>query len=81
MTKHNEKYYDILRNRPEEGGMQMVMCGSKGCKCPDVNIHKELDTVILGGKEEGYSSWTKEQFSIMVDAIKNGKFDEYIKKH
>ena len=76
--KHNESFYDIARNLPSEDGINMVMCGKGSCKCPSVNIHKNLDTVILGGKEEGYSSWTKEQFSIMVEEIKKGKFDEYI---
>jgi hypothetical protein len=79
--ENNESFYDIDRNVDSSRGLNMVMCGAKGCKCPAVNIHKDLDVVILGGKEEGYSSWSKEQFAIMAKAIKEGKFDEYIKEH
>ena len=78
MTGKNKCYYDFGRNLPSEDGINMVMCGKGSCKCPSVNIHKALDNVILGGEEEGFSVWTKEQFKIMADNIKKGKFDEYI---
>ncbi|QDP46371.1 MAG: hypothetical protein GOVbin1709_33 [Prokaryotic dsDNA virus sp.] len=78
MTEKNKCYYDFTRNLPPEDGISMVMCGKGSCKCPAVNIHKELEKVVLGGEEEGYSVWTKEQFKIMVENIKKGEFDEYI---
>ena len=80
MVKHSEYYYDIDRNIDSSRGTNVIMC--KTCKtCPSINIHKDIDTVILGGKEEGYSTWTKEQFKIMIEEIKKGTFDGYIKKH
>jgi hypothetical protein len=33
---------------------------------------------VLGGEDEGFSIWTKDQFKEMVEEIKKGKFDEYI---
>ena len=78
MTEKSKYFYDQDRNINPQDGIDMVMCGKGSCKCPSVNIHKELENVILGGEEEGYSTWTKEQFKIMVKEIKKGKFDEYI---
>jgi len=78
MIGKDKCFYDQSRNLPTEDGISLVMCGKGSCKCPEVNVHKALNNVILGGEEEGYSVWTKEQFKIMVEHIKNGKFDEYI---
>lgn len=52
-------------------------CGSKGCRCPEI---QELpDQMIkLGGEKEGYSTWTKLEFMDFVDAAKAGKFDDLI---
>ena len=84
--KKSKHYYDYTRNMDEkqseefeEGSMNMVFCGSKGCKCPAINIHKDLDNVILGGKDEGFTVFTKEQFQIFVDRVKEGTFDPYLK--
>ena len=75
--KRSKYYYDLDRNLDSSRGMKITFC--KTCKtCPSVNIHKDIDTVILGGDDEGFSTWTKEQFKEMVEEIKNGKFDEYI---
>ena len=80
MAEHNNNFYDIQRNRDSQEGMQMTFCAS--CKkCPSINIHKEVENVILGGKEEGYSVWKKDQFAEFVKEIKKGTFDEYIKKY
>ena len=87
MAKRKSKhYFDYTRNMSEkqqkefeDDSMNMVFCGSKGCKCPAINIHKNLDNVILGGKDEGFTVFTKEQFKIFMDEIKNGTFDQYVK--
>jgi hypothetical protein len=77
MIEKNKCFYDLDRNLDSARGMNIVFC--KTCKsCPAVNIHKDIDTVVLGGDDEGFSTWTKEQFKEMVEHIKNGKFDEYI---
>ena len=41
---------------------QMTFCAS--CKsCPAIDISKESDKVVVGGEDEGYTEFTKEQFS------------------
>ena len=76
-TKKSKHYYDIDRNLDSSRGTHITFC--KTCKtCPSINIHKDIDNVILGGEDEGFSIWTKEQFKEMVEEIKKGKFDEYI---
>ena len=33
---------------------------------------------MIGGDEEGWSKWSKDQFENMVNTIKSGMFDEHI---
>ena len=63
--------------------MQNKMTTIKFCKskcCPVVKI--EEDKVLLGDKDgpEGVTTWTKNQFNDFIEAVKEGKFDEAIKK-
>jgi len=60
--------------------LQITFCGSGKCKCPSIDINKDNDTVIIGGKEEGYTRFTKEQFNMFIEEVKHGTFDGYIKK-
>lgn len=70
-------FNDHQKGMPEEGGMKRTFC--KTCKtCPSISIHEELDKVILGGKEEGFTVWEKGHFKDMVEDIKAGMFDKYI---
>ena len=73
---HNEfdTHFDGMS---EAKGMKRTFC--KTCKtCPSVSIHENLDKVILGGKEEGYTVWEKGHFKDMVEDIKSGMFDKFI---
>jgi hypothetical protein len=56
------------------------MCGKGSCKCPSVEIDLIKEDVVLGGKEEGFSTWTKEQFKLLATEIKGGTFDKYLEK-
>jgi hypothetical protein len=77
MSKKDESYYDLDRNHDPKRGMKMTFCST--CRtCPSIDIHKDLNNVVLGGKEEGFSVWTKDQFNEFVEEIKKGTFDEYI---
>ena len=77
MTGKNKHYYELDRNLDASRGKQMTFC--KTCKtCPSINIHKDIDNVVLGGDDEGFSVWTKGQFKEMVEEIKKGTFDEFI---
>ena len=60
--------------------MEITMCGSGKCKCPSIDIDLNRDEVVIGGKEEGYTTFTKEQFQLFMDEIKGGTFDKYINK-
>jgi CDGSH-type Zn-finger protein len=58
---------------------QMTFCAS--CKtCPAIDISKDSDKVIVGGKDEGYTHFTKEQFALFVKTVKEGVYDKYLLK-
>ena len=59
--------------------LQITFCGKGKCKCPSIDINKDNDVVILGGKDEGFTRFTKEQFKIFLAEAKDGTFDEYLK--
>lgn len=63
-----------------EDSINMTFCAN--CKtCPAINITKDSDTVIVGGKDEGYTRFTKEQFKLFVEEVKDGVFDEILKRN
>lgn len=59
--------------------VNIQFCGSKGCRCPEIQEQKD-GSILVGGKEEGFSTWTKEHLKDFVDAAKRGDFDELINK-
>jgi hypothetical protein len=68
-----------LRINESKTGIEITMCGKGSCKCPSVEIDLIREDVVLGGKEEGFSTWTKEQFKLLATEIKGGTFDKYLK--
>jgi hypothetical protein len=58
--------------------LEITLCGKGSCKCPSIEMDVDSDHIVIGGKEEGYTTFTKEQFSLMVDEIKEGTFDKYL---
>jgi len=55
----------------------MIFCAR--CKnCPSIHIDKDKDEILIGGKEEGYTKFTKEQFVLFMEQIKKGIFDGYV---
>ena len=57
--------------------INMTFCAT--CKkCPSIHIEKNSNEITIGGKKEGYTKFTKEQFLLFVEQIKKGIFDEYI---
>ena len=57
--------------------INMTFCAT--CKkCPSILIEKDNDEITIGGKKEGYTKFTKEQFLLFVEQIKKGTFDGYI---
>ena len=56
---------------------QMTFCAS--CKsCPAIDISKDSDKVIVGGDDEGYTEFTKDQFALFVRTVKEGMYDKYL---
>lgn len=66
------KNVTVTDNRAE-----MTFCAS--CKtCPAIDISADSDKVVVGGEEEGYTEFTKEQFALFMDVVKKGAFDKYL---
>jgi hypothetical protein len=59
--------------------LEITLCGKGSCKCPAVDIDINREDVIIGGEEEGFTTFTKEQFELLVNEVKNGRFDKFIK--
>ena len=69
----------IKNIRLTETRAQMTFCAS--CKtCPAIDISTESDKVVIGGDDEGYTEFTKDQFELFMNQIKKGTFDKYLNK-
>ena len=56
---------------------EMTFCAN--CKtCPAIDISVDSDKVIVGGDDEGYTEFTKEQFALFTKVVKKGTFDKYL---
>mgnify|MGYP001222234196 CR=1 FL=1 len=68
--------YELIR-KETENSLHVTFC--KTCKtCPAVDISTDRDIVIIGGDDEGYTEFTKEEFKLFCDEVVNGTFDKYI---
>ena len=69
----------IKNIRLTETRAQMTFCAS--CKtCPAIDISTESDKVVIGGDDEGYTEFTKDQFELFMNQIKKGTFGKYLNK-
>jgi hypothetical protein len=68
-----------LPMKETENTLEITLCGKGSCKCPAVDIDMNREDVIIGGEEEGFTTFTKEQFELLVNEVKNGRFDKFIK--
>tara|TARA_R110001599_G_scaffold218974_1_gene417265 strand:- start:260 stop:541 length:282 start_codon:yes stop_codon:yes gene_type:complete len=84
INKIKKKNKMINKNLPishkNDNHMEITMCGKGSCKCPSINIDLDRDDVVIGGKEEGYTTFTKEQFELFMVEVKGGTFDKYLIK-
>tara|TARA_R100001015_G_C4634386_1_gene200805 strand:- start:877 stop:1104 length:228 start_codon:yes stop_codon:yes gene_type:complete len=56
---------------------EMTFCAN--CKsCPAIDISADSDRVVVGGDDEGYTEFTKDQFALFMDVVKSGAFDKYL---
>jgi len=60
----------------ENGRYSITFCGNGKCKCPAITV--EGDNIILGGDDEGYTRFDKEQFKLFMNEVKNGTFDDLV---
>jgi len=66
------KNVNVSDNRAE-----MTFCAN--CKsCPAIDISADSDKVVVGGDDEGYTEFTKDQFALFMDVVKSGAFDKYL---
>ena len=59
--------------------IDITFCGTGKCKCPSIEMDLNSDKVIIGGKDEGYTEFTKDEFKLFVNEVKSGTFDKYMK--
>mgnify|MGYP001202823685 FL=1 len=67
-----------LPNNYTPTGVEITFCGKGSCKCPAIDIDEKRDDVVIGGEEEGYTTFTKEQFKLFMEEVKGGTFDKYL---
>ena len=66
-----------LKHNVSESRIEITFCKPNSC-CPSIVVDKHDDTVVIGGKDEGYTKFTKEQFQMLLAEAKYGTFDEFI---
>jgi hypothetical protein len=67
-----------MKNEETNNRLEFVFCGKGSCKCPSIDISTNNDTITIGGDEEGYTNFTKEQFRIFLDEVKKGTFEKFM---
>ena len=67
-----------MKRKETENTLNYVFCGKGSCKCPAIDISKDNDTVVIGGDEEGYTQFTKEQFKLFLEEVKKGTFEKFL---
>ena len=59
--------------------IDITFCGKGKCKCPSIEMDLNSDKIIISGKEDGYTEFTKDEFMLFVNEVKSGTFDKYMK--
>jgi hypothetical protein len=66
-----------LKHNISDSRIEITFCKPGSC-CPSIVVDKEKDNIIIGGEEEGYTNFTKEQFQMFLAEAKHGTFDKYL---
>ena len=66
-----------LKHEIGESRIAITFCKPNSC-CPSIVIDKNNDNVVIGGEDEGYTTFTKEQFQMFLEEAKHGTFDTYL---
>lgn len=66
-----------LKHVQNESRIAVTFCKPNSC-CPSIIVDKNDDIVVIGGDDEGFTKFTKEQFKMFLDEAKHGTFDTYL---
>lgn len=66
-----------LKHETSESRIKITFCKPNSC-CPSIELSKNEENIIIGGEEEGYTKFTKEQFKMFLEEAKHGTFDSYL---
>lgn len=66
-----------LVHKEGETKIEITFCKAGSC-CPSIVVDKNDENIVIGGKEEGYTKFTKEQFQMFLEEAKHGTFDMYL---
>lgn len=67
-----------LPHEANESRISITFCKPNSC-CPSIEVDKNSDNIVIGGEDEGFTTFTKEQFQMFVEEVKHGTFDKYMK--
>jgi hypothetical protein len=66
-----------LTHQMNDSRIDITFCKAGTC-CPSIVVDKNDDNIVIGGKEEGFTKFTKDQFKMFLEEAKHGTFDEYL---
>jgi hypothetical protein len=66
-----------LKHEVSESKIEITFCKQGSC-CPSITVDKNDNIIVIGGKDEGFTKFTKEQFQMFLDEAKHGTFDTYL---
>ena len=66
-----------LKHQTSESRIEITFCKPGSC-CPSIVVDKNENNIIIGGKDEGFTTFTKDQFQMFMDEVKHGTFDSYL---
>ena len=72
--ENRENVLDMLGEIPETS---KAFCCRRG-RCPELHV-TESGKVVLGGREEGFTVWTKGNLRDFISSCKSGEFDDVIR--
>lgn len=66
-----------LKHETTDSRIAITFCKSGSC-CPSIVVDKNDNNIVIGGPEEGFTNFSKEQFKMFLEEAKHGTFDSYL---
>ncbi len=57
---------------------KLVLCRKKRGCCPAIYPKDKDGNIKIGGKEEGFTTFTSDQFLLLLEQAKAGSLDKYV---